>query len=235
MPITRIEFAISAIGIVSECLLLIAWLIRGRQRPFWLVGAYAVYHLSFSVCMRVLHLRRQQLGFAKNIEDYAIDFVILLGVVVEMFAYTIRPLAAWPNKTRLSLTVGLTVGALVPLLFAMSLKFVGLERIRLWMNRLDLATSLLLGTLLLISAWIGIELRVQRSNKISLLRWGLVVWVGTSLIVNLCRVVQGWTDSPVFENIPAVAWVIMIFFWAVAVSQRDGALITDRCPLLSES
>ncbi len=229
MSILETERAISAAGIVSECVLLLAWLARGQKRPFWFVGFYALYHLLFSICATVFHVRIHDMGDVAYYVDYGIDFSLLCCVTVELFVNSARPLSAWPTRVRLFLIAGAFVGTLIPALLAFSLKLAGYERSRLWDARLDLLTSLLLCTVLLITAAVNLQLRVQRSNEIESVRWGMMLWVGWTLIINLLRAQHGWLVSKGFDAGSNAVWVLMVFFWAYSVwNVGDASAVSKR-------
>ena len=187
MQISIAESVIASTGIAAECLVLVAWTIRSRHRPFWSVAVYAGYHLLFSVLMRAFHLRRHDLPDGAYFTDEAVDFSILLSVIAEMFCETVRQLQIWPLKLRRRSILAIVAGVAVAGVLVMSLTSSASTRTEAWDNRIDLLTSLLLCTFLIISGWITSRLSLQKVSKVRQIELGLALWAIAALIADICN------------------------------------------------
>lgn len=213
---TRVQIAILAAGIPSQCLLLIVWLCRGRRQPFWPVGVYVVYHLPFSIALRLLHLRRRDIGIASYV-DQAIDFALLTAVIVGLLPHRHSAAHAWPTQTRRLMLVALSLGISFAGLLVSTLRFIGFSRNEMWNDRLDLLSSLVLCTFLVIAGWATSRLKAVRSANAMAIGRGLAIWACVALVVDICHMNAAWSQSAVFDETTNAFWVVMILFWAYAI------------------
>lgn len=213
---TRVQIAILAAGIPSQCLLLIAWLLRGRRQPFWPVGLYVSYHLVFSIAMRLLHLRRRDVGQLSYV-DQGVDFALLTAVIVGILPYDSAASPAWPSRMKKYVVAALAAGISFAGLLVASLRFVGFTQSEMWNDRLDLLSSLVLCTLLVIAGWVTPRLKGGKSTNATAIGRGLAMWACVALIVDICHMNAAWSQSAGFDETANAFWVFMILWWAYVI------------------
>jgi hypothetical protein len=207
MKMSLLEALWWALGFLGTAALLLVLVWRSRWKQFPVLTSWMAFQIAYNIAMFVLYA----LGSAKwysRIYWSSLwpDFLLQLGVVLEIARIVLRPTGTWIRDARsIFVTAGLGGAALAALLTWWISPPHG--RYSVWELRGDLFTSLVICELFVAMSFTANRLGFGWWNHVMALGQGLTAWAGTSVVTDSLQSYFGTHHFVTINYLRSIAWI----------------------------
>ena len=200
---------------VSNLLLLLVLIIKGRWRRFPFFTAWISFQVLLTISLFTLYRLGQDALYSKVYwSTGVVDFLLQLCVIVEIACIVLRPAGSCAYGTRQRFTLLAISGTLLALVLTFVVHPEAHTLLEIWEMRADLFTSLMFVEVFLAMMGTANRLGLRWSTHVMMLGQGLLAWAGLAVIVDCIHTLLGryrWFGA--LEDVRSTVWVIAAIYW----------------------
>ena len=202
------------IGFLATVALLAVLLWRGRFRQFPVLTSWMAFQTAYNITMFTLYALGAAHWYARVYwTSLWPDFLLQLGVVVEIARVVLRPTGTWVRDARkLFISAGLGGAAVAALLSWWISPPRG--RYTTWELRGDLFTSLVICELFVVMSFTANRLGLGWRSHVITLGQGLTAWAAASVITDSLQSYFGTLHFVSINYLRSVAWIAAMIWIA---------------------
>jgi hypothetical protein len=207
MRITSQDDVLWAEGFLTTVVVLLLLLWRRRWRQFPILTSWMAYQTAWNIAMYLLYAHDSRRWYARVYwGSLWPDFLLQVGVTLEIARMVLRPAASWGRGTRdIFVAAGLGWAAVAALLSWWITPPHGAYSA--WDLRADLFTSLMTCGLLVSVTVIANWLRLARYGHVAAIAEALTMWTSVMLIINALQSYRGVRNFRQLSHFQSYAWI----------------------------
>jgi hypothetical protein len=215
MNVTAVENLIWASSFVSNLILLLVLVFKGRWRRFRFFTTWIGFQVLLTITLFTLYRQGENALYSKVYWSTGlIDFLLQLCIIVEMSRIILRPAGVWIYSTRKRFTLLAVSGTLIALVATFILHPEAHTSLEVWEMRADLFTSLMFVEVFLAMMGTANKLRLRWSTHVVKLGQGLLAWATAGVLVDALHTLLGryrWFGT--LEDVRGIVWIVAAVYW----------------------
>lgn len=217
MNLSSLDDVLWAVSFLEHAALLLTLLIKGRWRTFPVFTVLIGFQTALTISLYVIYARGNGALYA-YVYWWAevIDFLLQIGLVLEMARIVLRPTGTWIQDARRQFGIAATAGVGVAALLAWGVSPPGLRSLEVWQVRGSLFTSLVICELVLLMALSATRMGLGWRNHVMSLGQGLAVWSIVAVGVDgIQSFVGGAQQFATLDHLRVAVYCVALGYWTV--------------------
>jgi hypothetical protein len=217
MDLTTLDNALWAAGFLGHVALFCVLVFRGRWREFPVFTTYVGFHSALTIPLFLLY-KNGFLAWYAHIYWSAdvVDFVLQLGLVVEIARVVLRPTGTWMQDARTQFLLWGLIGVAIAAVLALGVSPPGLSVKEVWEVRSSLFTSLVTCELVVVMFFSAARLGLGWRNHVSALAQGLGVW---AMVAAFADGIQSYIGAAqqfaTLDHVRGLVYCAALAYWTI--------------------
>jgi hypothetical protein len=232
MNLSTLDNALWAAGFAANVALVLVLVWKKRWREFPVFNAWMAFDALLTIALFGIYRKGSSRLYAEVYWLSAIlDFLLQIGVVLEMARIVLRPTGTWLRDARTRFVVFGSLGALLAAAVACLIHPAAPTSLDAWEVRGNLFTSMIVCELFLAMMMSANRLGLRWSNHVMGLGRGLTAWAMVGFSVEALHGLLGSERAmSTLEDVRNIVWIGAVVYWAVVFWRPQ----TERLPLSPE-
>jgi hypothetical protein len=232
MNLTTLDNILWAAGFIVNAALLLVLIWKERWREFPVFTSWMAFDVLLTIALFGIYREGLSRLYGEVYWLSAIvDFLLQIGVVLEMARIVLRPTGTWLRDARTRFLLIGSLGALLAAAVAFAIQPATPTSLDAWEVRGNLFTSMIVCELFLAMMMSANRLGLHWGNHVMGLSRGLTVWAMVAFSVDALHGVFGATGTfNMLERVRSIVWIGAVGYWAVVFWRPQ----TERLPLSPE-
>ena len=232
MNLSTLDNALWAAGFAANVALALVLVWKKRWREFPVFTTWMSFDVLLTIALFWIYREGSSNLYAEVYWLSAIgDFLLQIGVVLEMARIVLSPTGTWLRDARTRFVVFGSLGALVAAAVALLIHPAAPTSLDAWEMRGNLFASIIVCELFLAMMMSANRLGLQWGNHVMGLGRGLTAWALVSFSVDaLHGVLTDERTLAVLDHVQSIVWIGAVVYWAVVFWLPEP----ERLPLSPE-
>lgn len=225
MNVSALDNFLWAAGFLGHAAVFSVLVYRGRWREFPVFTSAMGFQVFETVALYLLYAHGSGAWYARVYWSSAvIDFLLQLGVVVELARTVLRPTGTWVQDARKQFVLSAVVGVLVAGALAWTVSPPAANPLEAWEVRGTLFTSLLICELFVAMTLASNRLGLGWRSHVMALGQGLTAWATVAVVIDTLHSFLGsQRDFAGLEHVRMVVYLTVLGYWIVQLWKPEPA------------
>lgn len=217
MHLTAMDKLLWAGGFVCTSALLAVLLVRSRWRQFPVFTAYAAFGVVRTLVLYTFYAHGWTRLYARvYLWALFIDFVLQLGIAVEIARIVLRPTGTWIRDAKAQFAVAGLAGAAAAAFLAWWISPPAQNALVAWRLRGNLFTSLVICELVVVMSLTANRLGLGWRNHVMAIGEGLTAWTGVMVVTTALQSFLGSQRHYLaIDHFRVIAYVGAVIWWII--------------------
>ncbi len=197
---------------------------RGRWREYPVFTALMGFDASLTIVLYLIYAHGSDWYTRVYWGSVVVDFLLQLGVVVELARTVLRPTGTWVQDARKQFVISAVAGVVVAAGLAWTVSPPAANPLEAWEVRANLFTSLLICELFVAMTMASNRLGLGWRSHVMALGQGLTAWATVAVVIDTLHSFLGsQRDFAGLEHVRMLVYLTVLGYWIVQLWKPEPA------------